>query len=1015
MSIELSQYFDEDALLDRLTDGLKASEKQVVFIVGAPLTASADDDYPGVLDVEGITNLVRQHFEGTSQQKKLDAHLRESSNKYQDAFDFLKGRRGPDIAERIVQRAVLNAHSSFDFPTSSKTFEIPNEAALSEFETQLNGWHLSPGVKALGEIVALNPDRFGSRLITSNFDPLIEVAINTANGECWRTRHFVDGDPLSSHAQGCQVIHIHGYWIGSDCLHTGRQLTQNRPNLRNSLLEILKDKIVVVMAYGGWPDIFTETLRNLVQNSAEFPEIIWTFFQDVPSNNDHIVSLLQPGLDRNRVSFYRGIDCHKFLPRLAAYWSLDANSSACEQNSTDDYAIPVESLPALELPKLDSDRPPNIEYWVGRSEEMDIIQNTSAKVVAVTGLGGQGKSVLAAKYLERVSSGETDYVHVDWRDCKEQGDRIRTQICSIIERLSRGELAAASVSEASEEDLIEILISLSQQVPTVMVLDNVDHYVDFGENRYHGILDKLVERFARSDTQSRLIITCRPSIRYDLTSFESIALTGLSLEQTIDLYEKRNGVGKIAAAVVKDVWEYTDGHAFWNDLIAAQVARRPNTTLEGIFEDIKTGRRDSPDILSTIWGHLPDREQLILQVLSEVVRPETSETIQSMVSSQLRYNKFHKAMKSLTAANLIVVKRENNAADLFDLHPLVRQFVRTNFARSVRIGFIQIVLNQYAVIISGLGQLMGVHLPQTLLERFSQKAELEIEAGLVEEAFETLSSSESALVGSGNVEEYIRVAKLLFYRVNWETHSTDIKKFDSVLSAYIECLGLHQRQDEASELLDRFKSVVPENTARFIGYCNTKCHFEWINGNFEEAIKWGQRGVDLKADSNVDTSHDCGHNLALAERDGGDPSKAMSSFLKQYSLENLVDPNNDEAKEDGPALGNIGRCLQMLGQHQEALVCLKKSARAVENDNGRTRATNRAWARQWIGETLALTGAADLAFAFFRDGARIVESTCPSRSDALLEKASKLDTEENMEALSESDFEARVQAWIRAT
>jgi len=40
MSQDFGSYFDDDALFDRLTDGLTATDKQVVFIVGAPVATS---------------------------------------------------------------------------------------------------------------------------------------------------------------------------------------------------------------------------------------------------------------------------------------------------------------------------------------------------------------------------------------------------------------------------------------------------------------------------------------------------------------------------------------------------------------------------------------------------------------------------------------------------------------------------------------------------------------------------------------------------------------------------------------------------------------------------------------------------------------------------------------------------------------------------------------------------------------------------------------------------------------
>ncbi|TNB48052.1 hypothetical protein FF124_10755 [Martelella lutilitoris] len=1013
-SIPLSAYFDEEALFDRLTEGISGQNKEVLFVVGAPLTAPTAQISTGVLDVSGVTNLIRNYFSGTSSFSKLEESLRNSSNAYQQAFEFLSGRRGPHVAEQIIKLAVLNAHSSYEGDPQKNGFSVPPDSVLIELEKNTSAWHLTPGVKSLGELCSKAPEIFGKKIITSNFDPLIEVSIESASGKAWRTVLFTDGDPLRSEASGCHVIHIHGFWVGSDCLHTGTQLSQKRPSLKNSILTLMKDKIVVVLAYGGWRDIFTDSLRALVANASEFPEIIWTFYSDTPEIDEETLNFLQPGLDRGRVSLYRGIDCHRILPRLSAFWS--------EQKSTKDDDSPKDvepepstppELPILKLPQFGSDRPPSIDHWVGREDEIGTLHRSTAKVVSITGLGGEGKSVLAAHYLSDVEKGKTPYVHVDWRDCKEEGDRIRTQIISVIGRLSGGKTSFSDLSRSSESDLIDIFIELSREVSTVIVLDNVDHYVDFGESKYLGILDKLVFKFSNSSTKSRLIITCRPPIKYDLMGFDTIRLTGLSLGEVIQLFENRNGKNSIDHRAINRVFEFTKGHAFWNDLISAQIARRDKLTIDMILDDLERGRAEGPDILSSIWGELPDRERLILQVLSETVRPENSETIFEMVSSKLRYNKFDRAMRSLTNANLLVVKKERNEPDLYDLHPLVGQFVRTNFARSERLGFIEIVLNQYAVIISGIGKIVGVHLPQSLLERFSQKAELEIEAGKISDAFNTLFESSDALIGSGNIEEYIRVAKILFSNTNWEINSREIDVFDRVLTSYVECLSLHDRFDEAEGVLDTFRRYVPENTARFIGYCDIRCYLYWIKKDYDESIRWGERGVELKETSNVDTRHDCSHNLALARRDNGDASRAISFFCKQHSLEELIDPASETAKDDGPLLGNVGRCLQLMGRHEEALVCLRKSAIAVEGDNGKSRANNRGWAREWIGNSLAETGAIDLAYAFYRDGAEILKSTSPHRARKMLLAADALPTEEKMDKLHQFELENRVRAWLR--
>jgi hypothetical protein len=81
------------------------------------------------------------------------------------------------------------------------------------------------------------------------------------------------------------------------------------------------------------------------------------------------------------------------------------------------------------------DTPPPILAWVGRSTELSLMETSGIKVIAITGIGGQGKSTLAAKFLV---NGENASRFYDWRDCKEEGNTLHTQIVRIIERITKG-------------------------------------------------------------------------------------------------------------------------------------------------------------------------------------------------------------------------------------------------------------------------------------------------------------------------------------------------------------------------------------------------------------------------------------------------------------------------------------------------------------------------------------------------------------------------------------------------
>lgn len=1004
-------FYEKDALLYRLHEGLKNSQKDVVFVVGAPITAPIGGSL-GVADVAAVVDLVRNRFAKQARQlEKLDECLSTSSNQYQAAFDFLVPRQGQDATNQIIKEAV------------SKALLSPNEnicqlqdSDLKQLDLDTKAWHLTPAVEAIGELIAKFPDRFGNVAITSNFDPLIEVAIKRAGGAAWRTSLQADGSINQSSANGCQVIHIHGYWHGTDTLHTNRQLVRKRPTLQNDLLTRLQNSIVVVMAYGGWQDIFTGALGGVVGNDNLFPEILWACYDKSPEISDYLLGQLQPGIDRNRVTFYRDIDCNEFLPQLVEAWeSNEAVSSSIEITSfptdnSDEPPLKTKSRASLfRLAPLECDRPPNVKVWVGRENELRALEASNANVVIVCGIGGEGKSALASHYIANLGEREGGYRFWDWRDCKEQGDRIRTQIIEIIVRFANGTIDADDVADASDAELVDILIDHTKEANSVLVFDNVDSYVDLECGTFIDTINLLVEKFSSENTTSRIILTCRPDVQYSAASVITFSLKGLSENEAIELFRARSPDASIPEADIRDAHKVTKGHAFWLDLLAVQAAQVPGTTLRKMLDDMRRGREEGPDVLSSIWDKLALREQKLLRFMAEAVRPETEETIQKFVASQVNYKNFKRALRSLIALNLIVVKPEDDAPDLYDLHPLVRQFVRTRFEQSERTDIIAVVIKQYKAIIGTFGVTLGANMPFALLERWSQKAELEISAGLYEDAFESLVEVEGALIGGGHLQEYVRVGRLLFESINWESAATKYQQFDRIVGVMAGALDQLDDRDSTDSLLVRYAATIPQKTARYIKLCDVQANSHWLRGEFDEAIDWATKGVALKKDSNVDTDFDCSHTLALAQRDAGSPDLAIEFFRKDWAVLDIVN-GVDGIPDDGPMYGNVGRCLQMTGRNEEALKCYKRSYQLLENDASSQSKSNRAYARQWIGETFLSLDDATMAEAFFVDAIRILGSSAPVRVKKVLGKAASVNASGQFQ-MSEAKAGRIVRKW----
>ena len=298
-------FYDESALLERLTNALKKRPQEIVFLLGSPLTAPLSPSSPGIPDVAGMVRMIRAEFaQDKAQLAALDRELDSFGDQsYQTAFQFLQGRRGQAAANELVRHAVMAARlpgTAFShFGTGPEI--LPDDACLL-IDQDVSGWHLNPSVQALGRLIAGYRDRFGKFLLTTNFDPLIEVAIHRAGGQYTRTTLFVDGNIVQTQGGGCQVVHLHGYWHGADTLHTSRQLTQPRPLLRNSLGWLLRNKLVIVCGYGGWDDIFTTALIDSIRDETAYPEVLWTFYGDPPILSDRLSANLALGINRGRLS-----------------------------------------------------------------------------------------------------------------------------------------------------------------------------------------------------------------------------------------------------------------------------------------------------------------------------------------------------------------------------------------------------------------------------------------------------------------------------------------------------------------------------------------------------------------------------------------------------------------------------------------------------------------------------------------------------------------------------------------
>jgi len=128
-----------------------------------------------------------------------------------------------------------------------------------------NFWNVRPGLKSLAKILIHHPGEKNHAIFTTNFDPLISVALIREG--CAHTRvTFEDEDyPITRvYADVPVVYHVHGYWTGRTTLNTGAQFAKSKQGqfMKQSMMQLFHDRQVIVLGYGGWDDILMAALND---------------------------------------------------------------------------------------------------------------------------------------------------------------------------------------------------------------------------------------------------------------------------------------------------------------------------------------------------------------------------------------------------------------------------------------------------------------------------------------------------------------------------------------------------------------------------------------------------------------------------------------------------------------------------------------------------------------------------------------------------------------------------------
>ena len=782
-----NKYYVSADLVDRLCYAANRRDRSVVFLVGSALSYPDHSGTHGVPGVDGMIDLIRDRFAETDGESELQQHLTNNpTHRYQRAFEFLHGRRGQDVVNQVVRTAVWRALDAKAWPAilPDTTPSDADPATCNALDKHPIAWILPSAADSFGRLLVTCADTFGHSVLTTNFDPLIEIAVAKHHGQCYRTVLQGDGSLGQTVADGTHVVHLHGYWWGYDTLHTPQQLLQPRPQLRHSLAQVISSGILVVLGYGGWDDVITTTLVDLLTDSTSNPEILWAFHADngdqIEAANQPLLAALGPGIGRGRVQLYRGIDCSLLLTDLLNDLQSSYPLAASPPGGANVQTVITErsagsagsrrvhfqiDFPAAPVPSPESDRPLLVTPWVGRNQELALLAASVTPVAFVTGMGGQGKSALAGRFLqEHAMSDASRYELWDWRDCREESDRLGTQLLRLIERLSDGAIDARCVEVSDIRAVVGVLFHLLRDRKALFVFDNVDQYVDLETFRPVKGLDVLVSEAQARDHQCLFLFTCRPDVHVDESRAMRITLLGFSEADTRELLLAR-GVPKRDHHLAQELHKVTDGHPLWVSLVVMQALRHKDG-LRGALDLIGRGAATLPETTRTIWGKLNEQQRIVLRTMAELDRPEPESRLLDLLPGA-NINRVNRALKALRSFHLIETRSQPEGQPLLGLHPVIREFVRTGFPKKDREKYVGAILGFLDRMIGRFKGLLQKEPSYDILEHWTRKAELQITIGKLEEATSTIEEIGEPLLNRGYQEEMIRLGRRLFSEVDW--------------------------------------------------------------------------------------------------------------------------------------------------------------------------------------------------------------------------------------------------------
>lgn len=252
--------------------GVEGHSAPPVWIVGSGMTRPNSPNDRGVPGTREFATAYLRRLKGTQHRQDVERLLSELEGKdvdvgriYRDCSAWFQQPPLNGFLMDEIRRLVLSA---FKVEDRDSLPDLHETERLEDLVWKRSGdWFVRPGLEHLAAIIRMHPKTRNHAIFTTNFDPLISVAFQKAGQLHARVNFEKEDYPLTRVTANAPVVyHVHGYWTGSYTLNSSKQIEEGgaRRRLARSIGDLLAQRNVIVLGYGGWDDVMMLALKDAV-------------------------------------------------------------------------------------------------------------------------------------------------------------------------------------------------------------------------------------------------------------------------------------------------------------------------------------------------------------------------------------------------------------------------------------------------------------------------------------------------------------------------------------------------------------------------------------------------------------------------------------------------------------------------------------------------------------------------------------------------------------------------------